>query len=684
MPEGGRALRRRPDIPPGDRRVDGKKPPRRRWGAVAAGLVVPVLVLGGLWLGFVIRDPRHDPLFGLTRVRNALSFYVLGGPPRVYGLTGERNGRDFRLNPSETFAVTYRDEFILHGVVSDDLLSRGVSVDIAGVGGERDEGRILRGVDLVDRAMAERGGPEGATRLPAEPIRIRYRETPIAAIPVQAVVTPQDWLRHARASDSLKERIDYLEAAIRMNPADTNVRKMLGGIYLRSGEIERAIRHYGEVIRRNPQDLTALRELLKAYEAGKDDAAVIRTGERLLALSPGEASIYAHMAFASGNLGRWPRAVDLYRKSLALDPRQEALHFRLGEAHEMTGDYPAAIEAYRAILKRTPDADYARMALAAASLKASRNEEAIRLYRDIVKRQPRNALAYANLALALGNKGLTREEVAYDRKALAIEPGNAIVRFNLAAAYEKLKMDREAAQEYRQVLKLKPEEADALKRLADLEFRSGRFAAAAALYERLVKVSPQKADVHAQLGAAYAEAKKYGLAAENYEKALRFGKRDPQLRQQLADVYEKLGRKKEALAQYERAAAAGPADGALDVLADRYMEEGRYEEAVQTYRKLIALNPRRPSHHEALGYAYERQGKTGAAIEAYQASLKYDPENAEVLYRLGLLHERNRDYEDALQAFEKAYELNPEHVRAGNKIPRMKILLLERKMGERQ
>jgi hypothetical protein len=293
---------RRPDIPRGERWVDGKTKARRRWSAAAAGLLVPVLVLGGFWFGFIIRDPQHDPIFGLKRVRNALSFYALGGPPRVYGLTGELNGRDFRLNPSETFTVTYRDEFILHGVVSDDLLSRGVSVDVGGVGGERDQGRILRGVDLVDRAMAERGRTSGATDLPAEPIRIYYRGTPVATIPVQAVVTPQDWLRHARASESLKERIDYLETALRMNPSDGNVRKMLGGIYLRSGEVERAIGHYAEVVRQNPKDLPALRELLKAYAAGKNDAAVIRTGERLLALSPGEAAVYAHVAFAYGNL----------------------------------------------------------------------------------------------------------------------------------------------------------------------------------------------------------------------------------------------------------------------------------------------------------------------------------------------------------------------------------------------
>jgi tetratricopeptide (TPR) repeat protein len=180
--------------------------------------------------------------------------------------------------------------------------------------------------------------------------------------------------------------------------------------------------------------------------------------------------------------------------------------------------------------------------------------------------------------------------------------------------------------------------------------QAGHWRDSVRLFEYVVKASPGNALAHNNLGSAYQDE----------------------------------GLMKEAIAQYERAAAAGPNDGALDVLADRYMEEGRYEEAVQTYRKLIALNPRKPSHHEALGYAYERQGKTGAAIEAYQASLKYDPENAEVLYRLGLLHERNRDYEDALQAFEKAYELNPEHVRAGNKIPRMKILLLERKMGEKQ
>ncbi|HRS29558.1 MAG TPA: hypothetical protein P5255_14980, partial [Phycisphaerae bacterium] len=90
---------------------------RRRYGRVLlAAAMAAVLGVGGLWLGFIAGDPRHSPVFGLERIANALSFYLLGRPPHVYGLIGEKNGRVVRLAPSETFPVTFRDEFVFREV----------------------------------------------------------------------------------------------------------------------------------------------------------------------------------------------------------------------------------------------------------------------------------------------------------------------------------------------------------------------------------------------------------------------------------------------------------------------------------------------------------------------------------------------------------------------------------------
>ena len=229
-------------------------------------LVIVVVLTGGvLTAGFLYPQGMRGLYSGLLRIRNTFSFIVLGQKPHFYALILEKNGKDYRLTSQDFFEVSYRDEFVIKEIVTDVLFGGGVTVDIEGLGGKDDFGKLLKGIDLVDKTvLTDRKGP-GGNKPGSYSFLIKYKDDLIASIPIRVQITPQDWLRYARSSGNQKVQIEYLKKAIAMNREDTNVRKMLASLYLNAGMTGEAIAQYLEILALKPDDAAALSELAKCY-----------------------------------------------------------------------------------------------------------------------------------------------------------------------------------------------------------------------------------------------------------------------------------------------------------------------------------------------------------------------------------------------------------------------------------
>ncbi len=228
-------------------------------------------------------------------------------------------------------------------------------------------------------------------------------------------------------------------------------------------------------------------------------------------------------------------------------------------------------------------------------------------------------------------------------------------------------------------MKINPGDMEAWTRLADIEIKNKRYGEAIKIYEKVVKSSPRKASIYAQLGYAYGELKKYRQSSLYYEKAIKQGIKDPQVHYNLAYTYDKLGKTKEAMREYEKLASAHPNTESLDHLADYYMKEKRYDSAIKIYRKMTALNPKNASAYSSLGYVYGLKNDIENEIECYKISLKHDAEDDDVYLQLGAAYEKKGMYEDALKAYKGAYELNPASSKAAEKIPALKVKILQQK-----
>jgi tetratricopeptide (TPR) repeat protein len=666
-------------MPDRKKEISGKKRVRP-YVIVGISVILFLLFAGMVAVNFF--SQRKDVFSpGFSRMKGIVSCLVLGHKPGFYYIDMEKNGNDLRLNAKDIFEVTYRDEFVIKDVSTDIVFGRGITVDVDGTGAQNDIGVLLRGVDLVDRIVAFQGMRPGSETVSAGGIHIKYRDEIIASIPMQVVITPQDWLRYAKTSEDRQAQIEYLKKAIAMNSKDISVRKMLAGLYSHSGITDKAVAQYKEILALKPDDPGALTELFNSYIKAKEYREAVKVGMRQVRLYPSEASPYVNLAIAYAFAGDWGKAVENYKTALKINPDDHSVRYRLAEAYENTKNINLAAGEYKRILAKASGDARAMSGLAAASLKAGNYDESIKWYKEVIRRQPRNVTALANLGLAYGGKGQWNDEIAYYKKAIALNPRDPVVHFNLAVAYEKQNLNQEAELAYRKVLKITPGDPDATFRLANIEYKNKNYDKAIRMYEKIIKVTNEKAIVHANLGFAYAELKKYRQSADNYEKAIRSGIKDPQVHYNLAYTYNKLGKKKESVAEYEKYAVKRPSINVLNILAEHYLGEKQYEKAIKAYKKMIELEPRKAAGYANVAYVYGLKNDVYKEIEYYKMSLRYDPEDSQVYMSLGQAYEKEEMYEEALKAYKNAYGLNPDAKKAAEKIPKLRIKIIEKKYG---
>ncbi len=640
------------------------------------GIVLGFLFLAGVGAATWISSGPTGWGFA-ERLRGAVMFYVFSREPNFYFLDGEKNGEGFVLKKGDVFELSYRDEFVFKKVSTDVLSARGISVDIHGIGSSNDLHKLLKGVDLVDRAVWSEKGKRLEKGFGESSISISYKGRVIASIPVKILITPQDWLRYAERSSKNTIKIDYLKRALALNAKDVNLRRTLASAYFKAGMTKEALEQYKVILRLKPNDGPALSALAKCYlKIGRYDEA-LEAAARSVKINAGEGNVLVDLAAAWAGSGNWEKAISSYREYLKVRPDDPAVLYKLGAAYQKAGELDLAVQQYKKILQKVPNADDVKLALADVFLKKEDFGGAIKLYRDVLKSQPHNAAVYANLGFAYGKKGMHSEEIACYREAIRFKPGDPVIHFNLAAALETAQKPTEAAKEYEKVLKLKADDYEALTRLADIRFMEKNYRSASLLYEKALKKNPREAQIHTRLGLCYFEMKQPDRAEKSWEKAVQLGEDNPEVIAGLAGSYLRTGNKKKATLLYAKIAARKPTAELLDKLAALYLDDKNYDQALATYKRLVKLSPKRG--YSGAGYVYGLKGDTQQQIAYYKMALKYDSEDYDIYAKLGAAYEKQGLLKEALQAYTVAYQLNPDAEQVGRNIPRIKIMLLRQK-----
>lgn len=206
---------------------------------------------------------------------------------------------------------------------------------------------------LADRALDRQDGAGALERL--EPLADRFPGLASVQNRRGLALELRGATAAARAAWTLAADLDRRSPEARIN---------LGRAHLAAGELERAVRRFGEALTIDPTHADALFGRALAHLRRGDLAAARRDLREAAALSPEDPGI----RLAMGDLARREddpeEALRAYREAVALDPESEAGWVRLGNALFRGGDLDGARDAYERALAVDPGLPAANRGLA--------------------------------------------------------------------------------------------------------------------------------------------------------------------------------------------------------------------------------------------------------------------------------------------------------------------------------
>ena len=307
----------------------------------------------------------------------------------------------------------------------------------------------------------------------------------------------------------VRDAITHLEraSAAATGVADPNVNYTLAGLYLRTGQPEKATQAMARVLSQNPGSRQARLRMAQAQAQSKDLQGAITTLEEIVEDDPGVAATLAQYQKEAGLLRE---AVDSYTRALAVAPTNRQIKslriLALYDLNDFTqaaalaadaqkqhpddpqfarlqasalnaaGNTPKAIEVLEAATVAFPKDLLSRLVLADMYQKVKRFPDAEKVLRQALAADPTNADALNSLGYMLANNNDRLDEaIRLVNQALQKEPGNGAYLDSLGWAHFK-KGDLDQAEKYltEAIAKL-PNNSEVLDHIGDLHAKRSRW-----------------------------------------------------------------------------------------------------------------------------------------------------------------------------------------------------------------
>ncbi len=443
----------------------------------------------------------------------------------------------------------------------------------------------------------------------------------------------------------LPRALEYFTKAINTQPIDANAYFNRALVYSRNGRYREALADYRTVLELIPYHFGA------QYEIG---ATLARLGDR---------------AGAAVALGKAARLAGGERKARAL--------IALGFARRSLNELQAAAGAFGAALELTPVALEPRMGL--ASLEPddeSGRTRALARYREVLELRPGYAPAYLRMAAIFNAQHKRREAEQAYRQAIQFDPDYKHAHDQLGLFLLAEKRRPEARLEFEWLLQHNPKDTDAHFNLGRIAYGEKDYKGAIDAYRAVLRATDGKyPEALLNLGLAYAAQKQYATAIASYQDALKLRRNYPEAWYNIGIAY--LRQK-----QYDSAASAFRSAVRLKAnyehawfnLGVVYGESARDHEAIDAYARALAI---RPNYYQAqlnLAVRYARIGNHNEAVRLYRAILSQDDTYATAWFNLSTAYIATGQPAEAVAALRRVLALDPSDARALGNLGRALLL----------
>ncbi len=289
----------------------------------------------------------------------------------------------------------------------------------------------------------------------------------------------------------------------------------------------------------------------------------IAASERARALDPASAEVLLTLAEVQNATGRYPDAIETFKRVLTLQPDSAEAAIQLATAYQASGQLEDAERAYRRGIALRPAWWSGYNELGVLYLNNNRYDEAAAEFQRVIELNPETHWGYANLGVIHIFKQRLPEAIGTFTRALSIREETAGYA-NLGYCYYYLGQYDKSADAYRKAIALKPKLATHWANLADAcrwttcagEAESANAKAIELLRDELA-VNPKNARSRGTLAVCLAKTGNRDEAQENIREALTLQPQNAGRMFQAGRVENFLGNTEGAVSWLRRAADEG-------------------------------------------------------------------------------------------------------------------------------
>lgn len=471
---------------------------------------------------------------------------------------------------------------------------------------------------------------------------------------------------------------------------------LLEGFYLRTGEIERGVSVYADLVSKHPKSTPiklAYARLLLAKKDIPTAKSVVAGLVKTDASDPGVAVLNGILLLNDAKTGE---AFDVLQKAAKNSPENIPVRIWLGRAALAKGDLNTAQQSFSDVSRLNPSNLEAADGLAQTAMRrqdanllgqvagkaiaiapqspvgylwrgmseASQHEldKADVDFRQALKIDPKNSAAYLELGQLRASQKKFDEAKPFLEQALTYNPNSERALGLLVAIDVQEKQLPKAISRVQAQLAKAPQNSQMYDQLAELQLRNGDANGSLDAAQKAMQLNPADATAVMAYSRAQLAHGDAGKAIDGWQQWLKIHPNDASAYAVLGTLEQGIGAKDKAMDAYKKSLQIEPEQPiAANNLAYLMVEGGQNTDVALNYAQTARRSlPNSPSTADTLAWVYYSKGTYASARDLLEEAVKTAPDDPTIQYHLGMTYSKLADSANAVIHLKKAAALAPD------------------------
>lgn len=325
---------------------------------------------------------------------------------------------------------------------------------------------------------------------------------------------------HSFRQGRLEEAEKTLIEIRKKDPQNPLVLRMLGNVYQKRKEWDKAIEILEMAVRANSTDPDSFHHLAVSYFENDDIEKAMDIARLVLDLHPNYLKTLLFLASVHKSLNQDGEALVYFERALEVDPTNLEIKLEYAEALISHEDYEEAAVVLNDMIRQDPAFDLSYLVLSSLYEDTKQSDKAMEVLKRAVANDTKNVKILTKLAQYLQRADQYERSLGILRKAIEADPDNPDALNYQGIYYWHSRQYDKAIGMFQSVISMDDTNASAYNNLGSVYLEMNRKDLARTQFEEAIKHDPTLGGPYNGLGVIYAAENKMELAADNWRKAV--------------------------------------------------------------------------------------------------------------------------------------------------------------------